>query len=457
MRRTTTLTSAGLLGLALLAPVNGATASAETCRGEAATIVGGPGRGIVGTPSRDVVVTNRSSAVTTLGGDDLICITGPDKRRGSYSLVQLDTGPGNDLVDGTVAREWAVYGSLGSGSDTFYGGDAPDDLEAGERAADYSHLDTEHDVLVGGGGDDSFISGQAGTPNTDHVRLGQGHDYVGYGGTRTGAVSISGGPGTDTVSVSSFARAVTLDNAAGRLTEDGLPTLSWTGLEGFGISATEDGGAALTFVGTSADEHLTLDYATVVLTASFDGGRDALFTGSVLVDGSVVDGGAGRDLFVTADETRTRTLTLDLREELLNSRDGPTSYTAEIRGVEDAQLHGLVTELEGTSGANRLVTSACSGTIRGRGGDDVLVRGSDDLFESFPPCRESYEISGGGGADELGGSRGDDRLDGGSGNDDLAGAGGADTLVGGAGRDRADGGSSARDRCVAERERRCEL
>ena len=44
-----------------------------------------------------------------------------------------------------------------------------------------------------------------------------------------------------------------------------------------------------------------------------------------------------------------------------------------------------------------------------------------------------------------------------SGNDDLAGAGGADTLVGGAGRDRADGGSSARDRCVAERERRCEL
>ena len=42
MRRTTTLTSAGLLGLALLAPVDGATASAETCRGEPATIVGGP-------------------------------------------------------------------------------------------------------------------------------------------------------------------------------------------------------------------------------------------------------------------------------------------------------------------------------------------------------------------------------------------------------------------------------
>ena len=455
MRRTTILASGGLLGLALLVPVDVATASAETCRGEAATIVGNAGRNIVGTPGRDVVVTNRSDEVTTLGGDDLVCITGPDKRGDTYSQVELDTGPGNDLVDGMAAGSWAVYGSLGSGSDTFYGGDAPDHLEAGEVAEDYSHLDSERDVLVGGGGDDDFISGQAGAPNTDHIRLGRGHDYVRYAGTRTEATSISGGPGTDTLSFSSSASAVTIDNSAGRLAEDARPTLSWTGLEGFSISLPEDGGVALTFVGTAADEHLSLDSATAVLTASFDGGRDGIFTGSVLLDGSVVDGGAGRDLFVAADRARTRTLRLDLRDELLTSTDDATSYVAGIRGVEDAQLHALVTELEGTVGANRLATSACTGTIRGRGGDDVLVRDGDDMFESFAPCSESYEISGGPGADELRGARGDDRLDGGSGNDSLAAVGGADSLVGGAGRDRADGGSG-RDRYVAESKRRCE-
>lgn len=456
MSRSTALTSAGLLGLALLAPVDVATASAEACRGEPATIVGRPGRDIVGTPGRDVVVTGRSDEVATLGGDDLVCITGPDRRGGSFTQVQLDAGPGNDVVDGTAADSWAVYGTLGSGSDTFYGGDAPDYLEAGETAADYSHLDTEHDVLVGGDGDDDFLSGQAGALNTDDVRLGQGHDYVSYAGTRTGDISISGGPGTDTLSLSSSATALTVDNSAGHLAEDGRPTLGWTGLEGFSVFLPENGGVALTFVGTAADEHLSLDAATAALTASFRGGRDGIFTGADLLDGSVVDGGPGRDLFVSADQTRTRTLRLDLRDGLLSSTDDATSFVAGVRLFEDAELHALVTELEGTSGTNRLATSACTGTIRGRGGDDALVRDGDDLFESFPPCGESYEISGGGGADELLGARGDDRLDGGPGNDDLAGLGGADTIVGAAGRDRADGGSSARDRCVAERERRCE-
>lgn len=40
MRRTTPLTTAALLGLALLTPATAATAAGETCRGEAATIVG---------------------------------------------------------------------------------------------------------------------------------------------------------------------------------------------------------------------------------------------------------------------------------------------------------------------------------------------------------------------------------------------------------------------------------
>ena len=249
MHTTTTLASGGLLGLVLLAPTGVATASAETCMGERATIVGTADRDIVGTQGRDVVVTNRSSAVSTLGGDDLVCITGPNLPKRTQAQVQVDTGPGNDLVDGMGADSSAVFGSLGSGSDRFYGGDADDYVQAGEDAEDYSHLDSEHDILSGGGGRDLFVSGQPGLPNTDYVRLGQGHDFVTYLGTATDPISISGGPGADLLSLSATAQAVAIDNATGRLTEDGRPTLGWSDLEGFNLYAPERDGLAVTFLG----------------------------------------------------------------------------------------------------------------------------------------------------------------------------------------------------------------
>ena len=434
--RTTTLTAAGLLGLTLLAPTSAATAAGETCRGEAATIVGTSGRDIIGTDGRDVVVTNRSGEVDTLGGDDLVCITGPNRPKGTQSQVQLDTGAGNDLVDGTAAPDWAVSGYLGSGADTFYGGGADDFIEAGEAGDDYSHLDSERDILSGGGGRDHFVSGQAGVPNNDYVRLGQGHDYLSHLGTSPDPISISGGPGTDLLSLTPSALSITIDNAQGRLTQDGRPTLGWSDLEGFSVYAPDQEGAAVTFVGTDEDEHLTIDSASATVAASFDGGRDSLTTRSLLLDGSAVDGGAGRDLLYLVD--RDRTLRLDLRDELLTSTDAVATHRVDVRRVEDAQLHARVAELAGTSGPNELSTSACAGTIRGRGGNDVLVRGSEAWSESSPPCRaERYTIDGDQGADVLRGWRGND------------------VLVGGAGRDDADGGNG-RDRCVAEHERRCE-
>ena len=69
MRRTTPLTVTGLLGLALLLPTTSADAAGETCRGEAATIVGTE-RTLVGTEGRDVIVTGAATDVDALGGDD---------------------------------------------------------------------------------------------------------------------------------------------------------------------------------------------------------------------------------------------------------------------------------------------------------------------------------------------------------------------------------------------------
>ncbi len=77
MNRTIALTAATGLGLALLAP-SGATASAaaDTCLGVPATLVGTPGQSLTGTQGPDVVVTNGAMLVKTLGGNDVVCVSG---------------------------------------------------------------------------------------------------------------------------------------------------------------------------------------------------------------------------------------------------------------------------------------------------------------------------------------------------------------------------------------------
>ena len=453
MAPTTPLTAALILGVVLLAPTTAATASAESCRGERATIVGKAGGTIVGTEGRDVVVTNRSDQVYTRGGDDLVCITGPDKPRGTQALIDIETGAGNDLVDGTGAPDWAAYGYLGSGADTFYGGGADDHIQAGEAAADHSHLDSDRDILSGGGGSDAFTSGQPGVPNGDHVRLGQGSDHLTHLGTGTDPTVITGGPGADLLSLSLTAQAVTIDNASGRLTEDGRPTLGWSAFEGFSLYAPEQEGLALTFLGKEEAEHLTVDSVSATVTASFGGGPDSLTTRSLLLDGSIVDGGAGRDLLYVVD--RDRILHLDLLEEVLTSTDS-VSHRVVVQRVEDAELHARTALLEGTEGPNVLSASACTTVIRGLDGADELARSSEEWSESSAPCRrERYTINGGGGADELRGWRSDDLLVGGPGNDVLDGLPGDDTVIGGAGRDKADGDKGT-DRCLAEMTTECE-
>ncbi|CUR62485.1 exported hypothetical protein [metagenome] len=454
MRRTTTLTAAGLLGLTLLAPAYSATAAGETCRGEAATIVGTPRKDIVGTEGRDVIVTNRSQDVTTLGGDDLVCITGPDQGKWTERPVTIDTGPGNDVVDGTAAPDWPATGTLGAGADTFHGGGGSDDVDAGTRSSDYEHLDADRDLLVGGGGADSLVSGQEGLANTDEVDLGSGGDYLAWLGRTASGGIVSGGAGTDTLSLSTSAHDLVIDSPGGRLTEDGQQTLPWSQVESFTVWPTHEDPVDVAFTGTTAADVLTVYAASAVVTADMAGGKDEITTDSVLLDGTVLDAGSGRDLLYVLD--RERTLDVDLHKERLVASDASASYAATVRGFEDAAVHARTVRVKGTDRGNDIGVSACDGVVRGRGGDDTLSRRYEYWFETSPECPERYRMVGGAGADELKGQSGDDTLVGGPGNDLLEGANGDDVLRGGPGRDEADGGQGRRDRCSAERERRCE-
>lgn len=472
MRRTTNLTTITLMGLALMSPTAAGTAGA-TCRGEVATVTGADGTDIVGTAGRDVVVTNGSRSVWTSDGDDLVCVTGPDRRRAR--VVTIDAGAGNDVVDGTATASWPVVGQLGTGQDLFLGGDGPDAVftGAGER---WGPNDTERDVIASGGGADSISSGMAagGTRfvNPDSVDLGDGDDDLSWttAGTWVPQAAISGGAGTDTIRADVGAVTYTIDNAAGELRQVAETIVRWEAMEDFDVSAYGSDGT-VTLLGGPGPERFTLYGWSTTVTADLGAGDDSLLIDKIPEEGSRLDGGAGHDGLTTGHDEE---LSWDLAGAAITVG---TSRALPATGFEDAQLTAPLVELWGTAGPNRLSFVASEAVLRGRGGDDTLGLGINNLdfgeyYWSFKPRttdlaggagddrlstrRQSDDhLSGGAGADVLDSSGGHDRLLGGPGRD-LAEAGvGDDTIRGGPGKDLVDGGQG-RDGCVAEREQRCE-
>jgi Ca2+-binding RTX toxin-like protein len=156
-----------------------------------------------------------------------------------------------------------------------------------------------------------------------------------------------------------------------------------------------------------------------------------------------------------------------------------------VGGVHAANLSGTVgagvvaprAVLRGNAEDNYLFGSGCDVLFVGKGGNDTL-RGSYNEDSPYAQIKSECEgmeatmrggsgddniqgwlglnrLVGNAGNDELQGRSRSDVLLGGSGRDDLRSGEGSDVLRGGGGRDTADG-QDGRDRCVAERERRCE-
>jgi Ca2+-binding RTX toxin-like protein len=449
-------------GLALLDPIP-AMAVAETCRGEAATIVG-TGPAITGTGGRDVVVTHGATQVRTLGGDDVICVTGGAAQTGRTAI---DPGSGDDVVDGTTAPGWWVQAELGEGTDRFEAGAAGSTVFGAYQNA--SPADTEKDVIIGGAGSDSVTSGVPGEPNPDVIDLGAGDDALTYKGTMSAGGSIAGGTGVDQIFPwDSRSGATLIDNAAGTLTVDQQVVATWSGLESFQTGTID--GAPLRFVGTAADETV-LARVSGPIHAAFGAGDDSLVIDEAPGAGSSIAGGDGRDdVYVSTD---SGLLDLDLRRGRLTA-DADDPYTVPFAGFEDATLHARRVVVAGTDGRNELGFSACDATIRGRKGADTVLRNYDTWFERvFCPRWMKAKINGGRGHDDLQGTRGRDvirggpghdlldgldgadRLLGGDGRDEMRGREGSDRLIGGRGRDSAFGGPG-RDTCHAEVRRSCE-
>ncbi len=477
MRRTTPLTAAALLGLALLAPTTSATAAGETCRGEAATIVGTTAK-VTGTEGRDVIVTGRATDVTALGGDDLVCVV-PDGT--NYNVLKVDAGPGADVVDTTAAPSgYYVDTDLGAGADTLEGGPGGDWVETGDASGNT----TEVDVVRSGSGDDIVTT----SGGSDVVELGPGNNTLVLDGTDTTPQGrLEGGDGYDTLVTSVAPPAEhAFDLAAGTYRTAGA-SADFSSIESLNVQAR---GAAVAITGTEGDDRVIVrtdgPEPSIVAADLLGGDDDLLLDGADLGRGGRIELGSGEDHLVAARTTGK--LALDLKRAVLQVKD----IALPAVGVEDAFLMARKVSLVGDEQDNTLSSLACTTTITGGHGDDELVFQGDDIFEDYSfSCPKSAEMRGGpgddsffgtpgkdrlfgdGDRDRIRGGAGDDRIRGGkgadlvqagTGADDVRGGPGADRLFGDDGRDVLIGeggrdlvkGSAGCDRCVAERERGCE-
>jgi Ca2+-binding RTX toxin-like protein len=487
MSRVITAISAIAVTCALLAPTEiSATVTVTTCRGEPATIVGEAGRDIIGTPGRDVVITNRSQEVRTLEGDDLVCVTGPDSPPDVSHPVEVDLGPGDDVLDGTAARSWPVQATLGPGADLFEGGSGDDDVSTGAfEPTSYDHLDAEEDVVRAGAGRDSVTSGEVGRSNHDVLQLDAGPDSVRWSGTWGGGSPIDGGADGALLHTTTAAPA-RLDVPAGELQLGTAPPLVFTNVHSF-LLVVDGPGVSMGVVGTPGTDHIAVwgDPLTTV-TAGLGAGDDTMALLRAPTSASQLDAGSGTDeLHLGSAE---HPLALDLASGEL--RIGETVSAAP--SFENAQLLAEEVDLAGTPKDNSLIAVGCRIELHGRGGDDLMRHTIDWDWETYLfGCDGRLTASGGGGRDLIDGHTGNDRIEAGAGRDEVLGGGGADRIhggggadtldgrgagdvvLGGAGRDRLSGGTgkdrlaggrgadradggAGRDRCSAEHRTRCE-
>jgi Ca2+-binding RTX toxin-like protein len=380
-------------------------AVAPSCFGTTPTIVG-TGWQLMGTEGPDVVITNGAGEVDTLGGDDLVCITGISDQGEFY------TGTGNDRVDSSgISQKYGMYVAihLGEGADELIGGPHNEGVFGNEWYGD----DNDRDVISTAGGRDSVVSGGS-APNEDRINLGTEGDRLHLIGAAPQAV-IRGGRGRDQLVIQlpgSDGSSLRIDNRKQRVTLGGILVGRWSSFSAFYHRSR----GPFTFIGTGGPEKLGIAGREWPVDVRMGGDRDLVLAKGGAPD-SRFDGGSGTDTFhhqflYEHPAPRNSAILFDLASGKFRVTLRGESMTQQAIRFENADMRGSApTIIRGTAGPNRLwhVQWGVDTTIYGRAGNDRL-RSSD----------------------------------------------GNDTLIGGPGRDRA-AGSRGTDRCDAEIRINCEL
>ena len=452
MHAPTTLTALAAAVLAAsIATACPAVAAPPDCFGQKATVIGtdGPDR-LAGTAGPDVIVgLGGNDRISGLGGDDLLCGgAGQDVVAGDAGndKIALGSNPKVYYDDEDGRHERAELGAGGDGDDLLAGGSGFDRLDGG----------TGNDVLRAGTGDDETLT-------TPDVNGGEGDDRI-YGGP--GNDFMSGGPGDD---------LVLAGDGNDVITEDAGPLVGGYGTDTMGGQGGNDRltttGGQDRLVGDDGDDHLTGSPEADHLEGG--GGADWVSAG----DGDdIVIGGAGSDTFSAGDSLEPRDTVVDLAAETAvgygtdvvesfeNAVAQPNGGTDVLRGtLRDNVFSGLGAgdSVDGLLGTDTLdLTESIDSPYQRTGWLVDLGTGTAWLGTTQVGLLSIENVNGSSGADRLLGSDGPNVLRGLGRADVLRGRGGDDVLVGGKGDDTVAGGAG-RDRCTSPTRRQgatgCEL
>lgn len=434
MHRTIALPAAALLGLGLLT-LAGPASAAETCQGRPVTLVGKPGTPLLGTEGPDVIATNGASRTESLGGDDLVCLTGAvdlavpsDARR-----VEVDAGAGNDRVE-AATEGWGSYTELGTGADSFVASNADEHWVTTGLGIDRTLSDSEADVVrIAGTG--RVTSGDRGRDNPDVIEFARGE--LRWSGRQVAPGSVTAGTG-GSLHLNPTGTEIDLDARAGTMSSANT-SLTFSGFTDFDIGvgiASRKG--RFSFRGSHRDERLVLRSPMAYDRYVVMGGGDDHYGADSLGGKDSWVRGSGGDDSLTLSLPHHRVRAAMPRSSIIATRGG-TRVVARTGSFEELNLAARHADVRGTRRGEQIVVVACRADVRaGSGKDHVLFRAQ--LGSSWNPLSCSTHRA---------------RADGGRGGDTLLGGPGNDTLVGGQGVDLVVGGSG-RDACQGEKRRECE-
>jgi len=392
-------------------------ATAPTCSGQPATIIGTPGNDTLsGTNGNDVIMgLGGDDVIRGRGGSDIICggdgndvvhgsrdggdISGDAGNDTLYSRggAGLTGGDGNDTLDATAdgsgdllpgPGDDLVIGSATQGDEVQYGFDATGPIYAnlmtgiatGQGIDTLVDIDAViggafNDTLIGNGGDNGLIGREG-----DDTLVGKGGDD-GFAGQQGDDVYY-GGPGSDTAAYydQNFADGLMwgpmdINLRTGIATGDGTDTLS--SIE----NATGSNGADMMIGNAKANYFHDLLAGDDTVRAG--GGNDIVNPGA---GANVIFGGPGEDtagFYGGTDPDHLHgAVTVDLDAGTSSSGDS-------LNGFEDVSGSTHGDTLIGDDGPNTFHGDMGADILKGMAGDDFLV--------------------GNGGADEANGGYGTDR------------------------------------------------
>ena len=356
-------------------------------------VVNGSMLNVSGTLGHDVITVLNDAGVIKIDANGALVSTGV--AAGSITGVTISGLAGNDTLKMDSSLGSAISGTLlgGAGNDTLVSGLGNDTLDGS----------TGSNVLNGGLGHDTLNGGLG----ADVLDGGDGNDLLKFDSFD---ISISGGSGIDSASVTNASAAVSL-NLTSSLIESVNATTSIYGNTFTAAGATW----AVTITGGSGNDTIVGGNLNDSLTG---GAGNDLMSGGMGND--TLSGGLGADALVGNDGNDTLNFdNLDINvfggagadQAVVNGATGPVILNVTLAEVETINASSSIFDgnVFDATGAIWAVT------ITGGSGNDSIIGGNLN--------------------DNLNGGTGDDRLIGGAGNDILQGGSGADVLDGQGGND----------------------